>query len=61
MAVRWTGWLQRTIQSEYAFRFGVAYYDFDNVQGQISSPCIVVTSADVCDTDLTRPSFAQKG
>ncbi len=37
-------------------------YDFDNVQGQLSSPCIVETaSADVCDTDMTRPSFAQKG
>ncbi|WP_342725984.1 putative porin [Bradyrhizobium sp. B097] len=46
---------------DYAFRFGVAYYDFDNVQGQLSSPCIVEVAADVCDTDLTRPSFAQKG
>lgn len=46
---------------EYAFRFGVAYYDFTNVQGKLSSPCIVNTSADICDTDLTRPSFAQKG
>jgi hypothetical protein len=42
-------------------KFGVAFYDFRNVQGEASSPCIVVTSADVCDTDLTRPSFAQKG
>ncbi|AUC94484.1 MULTISPECIES: putative porin [Bradyrhizobium] len=46
---------------EYTFRFGVAYYDFDNVQGQLSSPCIVELSGDVCNTDLTRPSFAQKG
>ncbi len=46
---------------EYSFRFGVAYYDFTNVQGQFSSPCIVNSAADVCDTDLTRPSFAQKG
>ncbi|ERF81565.1 putative porin [Bradyrhizobium viridifuturi] len=46
---------------EYAFRFGVAYYDFDNVQGQLSSPCIVEVAADVCNTDITRPSFAQKG
>ncbi|WP_076864501.1 putative porin [Bradyrhizobium mercantei] len=46
---------------EYVFRFGVAYYDFDNVQGQLSSPCIVELSGDVCNTDLTRPSFAQKG
>ncbi|QPF84588.1 putative porin [Bradyrhizobium genosp. L] len=49
------------INPEYAFRFGVAYYDFDNVQGQFSSPCIVESSSDVCDTDLTRPTFAQRG
>jgi hypothetical protein len=40
---------------------GGAYYEFTNVQGQLSSPCFVVTSADTCDTDLTRPSFAHKG
>ncbi|ABD88534.1 conserved hypothetical protein [Rhodopseudomonas palustris BisB18] len=43
------------------FRFGAAYYDFTNVQGRLSSPCYVFGSIDVCDTDLTRPSFAQKG
>jgi hypothetical protein len=42
-------------------RYGIAFYDFRKVQGQLSSPCIVVTSADPCDTDLTRQSFAQKG
>jgi hypothetical protein len=47
--------------SESAFRFAVAYYDFDNVQGQLSSPCSVLSSSDICDTDITRPAFAQKG
>jgi hypothetical protein len=42
-------------------KFAIAYYDFRNVQGQLSSPCSVFFTADVCDTDLTRPSFAQKG
>ncbi len=46
---------------ESSVRFAVAYYDFTNVQGQISSLCPVQSSSDVCDTDLTRPSFAQKG
>ncbi len=46
---------------EHAFRFGVAYYDFTNVQGQLSSPCTVRTASDVCDTDIRRPLFAQKG
>ena len=44
-----------------AFRLAVAYYDFANVQGKFSSPCFAPTSSDVCDTDLSRPSFAQKG
>ncbi|UGV25583.1 hypothetical protein E0H22_07690 [Rhodopseudomonas boonkerdii] len=44
-----------------SFRFGVAYYDFTNTQGRASSPCFDVGPADVCDTDMTRPSFAQKG
>jgi hypothetical protein len=46
---------------ESAFRFAVAYYDFDNTQGQISSPCSVLSASDICNTDLTRPAFAQKG
>jgi hypothetical protein len=44
-----------------AFRVAVADYDFTNVQGRLSSPCSVVSSSDICDTDLRRPSFAQKG
>jgi hypothetical protein len=46
---------------EVELTLGAAYYDFTNVQGQLSSPCFVVTSADTCDSDLTRLSFAQKG
>jgi len=41
--------------------FGAAYYDFNNVQGQLSSPCDVSVVQAVCDTDHYRPSFAQKG
>jgi hypothetical protein len=46
---------------EIEFRFGAAFYEFTNVQGQLSSPCFNNFSTAVCDTDLTRPSFAQKG
>ncbi len=46
---------------EIDFKFAVAYYDFANVTGRLSSPCFVLNSGDVCDTDLLRPSFAQKG
>lgn len=40
--------------------FGAAYYDFNNVQGRVSSPCDVTVQS-ACDTDHYRPSFAQKG
>jgi hypothetical protein len=53
--------LASRFSSESSFRVAAAYYDFANVQGQLSSPCIVSATADACDTDLTRPSFAQKG
>jgi Putative porin len=49
------------IVPEVEFTFGAAYYDFTNVQGRVSSPCIVANTTDVCDTDFLRPSFAQKG
>jgi hypothetical protein len=50
-----------SVVPEIETRFAVAYYDFRNVQGELSSPCSVFFTADVCSTDLTRPSFAQKG
>jgi hypothetical protein len=46
---------------EVEFIFGAAYYDFTNVQGELSSPCLANSTSVVCSTDLTRPSFAQKG
>ncbi|WP_407178614.1 putative porin [Bradyrhizobium sp. STM 3562] len=47
--------------ADYSFRLAAAYYDFSGVQGQESSVCTVTSASDVCDTDYTRPSFAQKG
>ncbi len=49
------------ISPDYAVRFAAAFYDFSNVTGQLSDPCSVASAADVCNTDMTRPSFAQKG
>lgn len=37
------------------------YYNFWNVQGKLSSPCNGDVSTLTCDTDLLRPSFAQRG
>jgi hypothetical protein len=46
---------------DYEVKVGLAYYYFDNIDGQLSSPCTVVSSADPCDTDNTRPGFIQQG
>lgn len=42
-------------------RGALAYYDFKNVTGQVSSPCALYAGADACDTDWSRPAFMQKG
>jgi hypothetical protein len=44
-----------------ALTFGAAYYDFSHLEGEISSPCLILTSADSCNTDLSRPGFIQGG
>lgn len=49
------------IADDYRLKAGLAYYHFDNIKGELSSPCTVLGAADACDSDLTRPSFAQKG
>ena len=45
----------------YWGKLAVANYAFTNVQGKLSSPCLVLSSADSCSTDDLRPSFAQNG
>lgn len=49
------------LDPETSLTLAFAYYDFTNVKGKLSSECLVITASDVCDTDLLRPSFAQKG
>jgi hypothetical protein len=46
---------------ETNLKFAVAYYDFTNLRGKLSSSCLVASVSDSCDTDVLRPSFAQKG
>ncbi|WP_024921617.1 putative porin [Afipia massiliensis] len=53
--------LKGKIDEVHSFTMGAAYYDFTKVQGRLSRPCTVASTADVCDTDILRPSFAQKG
>ena len=49
------------IDRDLGLKLGAAYYFFRHVEGRLSSPCVVTSSADSCNTDDTRPSFAQKG
>lgn len=39
----------------------VAFYDYENLDGELSSPCVAPTNAFSCDTDESRPTFVQKG
>ncbi|KAB0495125.1 putative porin [Pseudomonas vancouverensis] len=40
---------------------GLAYYRFDDIEGQRSSPCEPWAGAPGCDSDGTRAAFMQKG
>jgi len=42
-------------------KLGIAFYFFDKIQGVPSSDCETNISSITCDTDHSRPSFAQKG
>ncbi len=46
---------------DFTFKTAAAYYDFDNIAGELSDPYVPLTSSDAGNTDGTRPSFAQKG
>lgn len=42
-------------------KLGIAYYDFQNMQGELSEPFLPLNIEDAGPTDNTRPSFAQAG
>jgi hypothetical protein len=44
-----------------ALQLAGAFYYFKNVEGSASSPCATNVKGIGCDSDMTRPSFAQKG
>lgn len=46
---------------EVKTKLAVAFYDFQNVEGVLSSPYTPLSPDDAGSTDGTRPSFAQKG
>lgn len=49
------------ISKDWNLKLATAYYDFRNVEGELSSPYAPRNQDDPGDTDHTRPSFAQKG
>ncbi|MES2924570.1 MAG: putative porin [Verrucomicrobiota bacterium] len=49
------------ITDDLTAKFGIAYYDFDGINGELSDPFIPLTSSDAGNTDTTRPGFAQRG
>lgn len=49
------------INHDFSAKVAAAYYDFENVAGQLSDPFVPLTSSDQGNTDDTRPSFAQNG
>lgn len=52
---------QWAINSNNRLKGALAYYRFDDIQGQRSSPCAPWAGAPGCDTDGTRAAFMQKG
>jgi hypothetical protein len=49
------------IKDDLTAKVAVAYYDFSNISGELSSLFIPLSANDAGDTDATRPSFAQRG
>ncbi|MBB3227626.1 hypothetical protein FHW69_002249 [Luteibacter sp. Sphag1AF] len=49
------------LDEETSWKFALAYYRFDKMRGEVSSPCAIYLGANFCDTDSTRSAFMQKG
>jgi hypothetical protein len=49
------------IATDLTAKVSVAYYDYSNMQGELSEKYIPVTDKDAGNTDSLRPSFAQRG
>lgn len=49
------------LSKDWNLKLATAYYDFRNVEGELSSPYAPRNADDPGNTDHSRPSFAQKG
>jgi hypothetical protein len=43
------------------WKLALAYYRFDHMRGELSSPCSIYLGVTFCDTDATRSAYMQKG
>ncbi len=46
---------------DWTVKVAGAYYDFDNIEGKVSSPILFASTNESGDTDDSRPLFAQNG
>ena len=49
------------ISQDWSAKAAVAYYMYQNIEGQLSSPFTPLSTADIGNTDALRPTFAQRG
>jgi hypothetical protein len=49
------------LTQDFSGKIGAAYYYFHHIEGKLSDPIIPLNTADVGNTDDSRPSFAQNG
>ena len=49
------------VDKDFTVKLATAYYDFENIAGQLSAPFTPLNATDQGNTDDSRPSFAQKG
>jgi len=49
------------INEDFNFKGAGAFYYFENIEGKLSAPVVLTSSADQGNTDDTRPAFAQYG
>jgi len=50
-----------TFNEDTRWKLALAYYRFDHMRGELSSPCSIYLGVNYCDTDTTRSAFMQKG
>ncbi len=55
------GGAQWRISDDYAAKVGVGYFDYSNIQGKFSSPCLILVASDTCSSDISAANFLQQG